>query len=73
MGEVTTDDRQKLAVSSGGGRGIYDRVEGGLPVALRLAGPLARTKRAGPLAGTERTGQSGRGPAFETPFTDSPS
>ena len=42
-------------------------------MALRLASPLARTKRTAPLAGTERTGQSGRGLAFGAPVTDSPS
>ena len=42
------------AATGGGGRGIYGHVDGGLPVALRLPGPLAQTERTSPLAGTER-------------------
>jgi hypothetical protein len=44
------------SAGSGAGRGCYDRVDGDLPLALRLAGPLANTERTSPLAGTERTG-----------------
>jgi hypothetical protein len=47
-----------FAARSGGGRGIYDRADGGLPVALRFPCPLARNERTGPLAGKERSGNS---------------
>ena len=42
----------------GGGRGMYAREDGDLPVALCLAGPLASTERTGPLPRTERTSRS---------------
>ena len=47
------------ASDAGGGRGTYDSLDGDLPVTLRLAGPLARTKRSSLPPGLDSVGASG--------------